>query len=98
MSVSQRDAVYEATVKALQSAGVLFNPGSTNVKDVATSQVRKAVIEHLCQQFREGKISLKDTPANKTKLSDSEKLKGYVSSLVSNHWKRDPQLNGVGGS
>jgi len=95
MSTSQRDAVFEATVNALKEAGVGFKPGSTDVKNVATSDIRKLIVQNLCQQFLDGKISLKDTPTNKEKLSDADKLRDYVSSLVSNHWKRDTKLNGT---
>jgi hypothetical protein len=98
MSTSQRDAVYEATLKALNDRGIAFQPGSTPIKSVATTEVRKAVLENLCDSFRAGSIALKNSPANQAKLGDAEKLKSYVSSLVSNHWARDPQLNGKGSS
>lgn len=97
MSVSQRVAVFEATLNALKSHGVDFVPGTVDVKSLATPKIRKSVIDNLCEQFVEGKVSLKDTPTNRAKLCDEDKLKDYVSSLVSNYWKRDGLLNGSGG-
>ena len=92
--VSQRDAVYQATVEVLQAKGMAFTPGKTDVKQTATADIRTATVEKVVAQVLRGEVSLKDTPANKTKLADTAKLKNYVSSLVSNHWSRDPQLNG----
>lgn len=92
--LSQRDAVYNTTLSVLKTQGIVFQPGITFIKDVATDETRKSVIEALIKSFRAGEIALRDTEGNRAKLANSEKLKAYVSSLVSNHWKRDAQLNG----
>ena len=92
--VSQRDAVYAATVEALSKANITFNPTITVVKEVATDSLRDAVVSKVFTQLKTGEVALKSTEANAKKLADEAKLKSYVSSLVSNHWSRDPKLNG----
>lgn len=92
--LTQRDAVYNITVSVLKAQGINFVPGTTYIKDVAIDETRRTVIESLIKSFRCGEIALRDTEGNRAKLANDEKLKAYVSSLVSNHWKRDGQLNG----
>jgi len=92
--ITQREAVYKATLETLKKSNVNFTPAQDSVLEIANNNVREAVVAKVFTQLKSGEVKLKATDSNAKKLADDTKLKGYVSSLVSNHWKRDPQLNG----
>ncbi len=91
--LTQRQAVFNATIKVLEDSNVSYDQG-TDVKDVLTADHRTAINAIICEGFVNGTIELKDTPANQDKLSNPSKLKSYVSGLMSNWYRKDKALNG----
>lgn len=92
MSVSQREATFNAIVTVISSNNITFNNGQ-DVKNILTSTMKKAVKDILIQQFKSGSIDCTDD-FKKTKLSSDNELSKYCSGLISNWIKKDPRLNG----
>ena len=63
-------------------------------KDVFTKEMRDQVIGIVMTGFQNKTIPLKDTPANREKLSNPAKLKEYAISTLNNWFLKDPRLNG----
>ena len=92
MSVSQREATFNAVVAVISNNNVTFNNGQ-DVKNILTSTMKKAVKNILIQQFKAGAIDCTDD-FKKTKLNSDTELSKYCSGLISNWIKKDPRLNG----
>jgi hypothetical protein len=92
MSVSQREATFNAITIVISNNNVNFNHGQ-NVKSVLTSSMKKAVKDALIQQFKAGKVDCTEE-FRRTKLSSDSELSKYCSGLISNWIKKDPRLNG----
>jgi hypothetical protein len=92
--MKQSDAVTAAVVSVCADAGVEFEVGTTVADDVVTDTMRKSISEILCEGFRAGAIELSDTPSNRDKLASPPKLNQYVSGLISNWFRKGPDLNG----
>jgi hypothetical protein len=65
-----------------------------DVSTVVTKEMRESIQAILCEGFRSGKIEFKSTPSNQEKLASPAKLDAYVSGLISNWFRKDPNLNG----
>lgn len=92
MSVSQREATFNAIVTVISNNNVTFNNGQ-DVKDILTSSMKKAVKDILIQQFKAGRVDSTDD-FKKTKLNSDNELSKYCSGLISNWIKKDQRLNG----
>jgi len=87
--MSQKEAVYSATLAILKEGNVFFMEGETNVKDVINSTIKKQIDAILFVGFKKGEIQLS------TQFNDIELAK-YVSGLSSNWFRKDTRLNGGG--
>jgi activator of HSP90 ATPase len=92
--LSQREAVFKATIEVLKANGVSFTPGSTQVKSVLTDSLREKIISRVVQMFQNNEVELKATESNASKLNDARKLKAYVGGLCTNWFTKDKMLNG----
>ena len=90
---NQREAVYAATHSVLSDAGIDFEDGN-NISDVMTQDLRGKVHAIVCESFRQGEVSFKETSANTEKMENDTKLKSYVSGLISNWFRKDKRFNG----
>lgn len=90
--LSQREAVFLAVMSCFERNNVKFNGGKAG--DLLNPEMRKQVTDSLCADFKAGKISLRETPANKEKLSDEKELRVYTTGLINNWLRRDKRLNG----
>ena len=90
---TQKEAVFNAVTTVLENAGVSYENGS-DVRPLMTKEFRGQVNNILAAGFQAGTIEFKDTPANRTKLSDEKALRSYVSGLQSNWLDKDTRLNG----
>ena len=91
---SQRAAYFKAITSVLKENKVNFEENKTVVKSVLTSEMREQVISIVCAGFKNGSISLKDTPSNREKLADAAKLKTYARGTLTNWLAKDKRLNG----
>ena len=91
--MNQREAVYSATHSVLSDAGVHFEDFG-QISDVMTKELRDKVHAIVCESFRQGEVSFKDTASNREKMSSDSKLNTYVSGLISNWYRKDKRFNG----
>ena len=75
--MTQREAVFTATIQVLKDSGIKFEQGQT-ASDLLTKDHRESINAIICEGFKAGTIDLKDTPSNQEKLNDPAKLKGYT--------------------
>lgn len=90
--LSQKEAVYQATLEVLSQANLKTN--GLPVSKVIPKELRKMVTNKVLELVKQGQVAFKGTASNSMKHKDSSRMSAYVSGLVSNHWKRDPRLNG----
>lgn len=90
---TQREIVYARVCEVVKSEKIIVKSGQA-VQECLTSEQLAKIQSLVVVDFKSGKAKLKDTPANKEKLSDDAKLKTYVIGLCSNWLRRDPLLNG----
>jgi hypothetical protein len=90
--LSQKDAVYQATLEILDQAKIPMD--GRPVSEVMPKELRKLVTDKLFEMVKQGKVAFKATASNSMKMKDTSRMSAYVSGLISNHWKRDPRLNG----
>lgn len=85
--MSQRQAVF---------AAVCSVTGQTSFDSavVLSDEQRGAVMNILVEGFKTKSIELADTESNRTKLADNSEMRKYVSGLISNWLRKDPNLNG----
>lgn len=94
MAMKQREAVYSATTEVLASKGIEFVPGTTDVRDVVTTDVRKEIADRVVNLFKSGQVEFKGTDSNQAKLNDDKLLRNYVTGLITNWFNKDTKLNG----
>ena len=92
--ISQREAVFKATLEVLKANSITFTPGSTSIKSVLTDSIREKIVARVVQMFQAGEVDLKATESNASKLNDARKLKSYVGGLCTNWFTKDKMLNG----
>jgi ABC-type lipoprotein release transport system permease subunit len=91
--VSQREAVFVATIAALSQSGINFVVGESVIHDVMTKEIRSNVVDRVCTMFQAGEVAFKDTDSNSNKLADAKELRKYVNGLVTNWHNKDKALN-----
>lgn len=94
MTMKQREAVYSSTTEVLASKGIEFMPGTTDVRDVVTTEIRKEIADRVVSLFKSGQVEFKGTDSNQAKLNDDKLLRNYVTGLITNWFNKDTQLNG----
>ena len=92
--MKQSDAVIQSTVNVLETKGIAFQLGVTNVHQVVTSDIRKEIIDSVVGLFQTGKVEFKETESNRAKMADAKLLRSYVSGLVTNWFNKSTELNG----
>lgn len=85
--LSQREAVFSAVCQ-------VTGQESFDTAVTLSDDQRSSVISILCEGFKDGSVFLADTESNKEKLSNNSEMRKYVSGLVSNWLRKDPNLNG----
>ena len=91
--MSQREAVYKATLGVLTDAGIKWEDGG-EIASVMTDDLRSKITAIVVEGFKADKIELKDTESNREKLADDSKLNAYTSGLISNWYRKDKRFNG----
>lgn len=94
MAMKQREAVYKVTTEVLAAKGIEFMPTVTDVRDLATSDIRSEIADKITTMFQEGQVEFKSTESNQEKLTDAKKLRSYVTGLITNWFNKDTNLNG----
>ncbi len=94
--VSQRIATENAVFKVLKEHKINYVPGNGKAIEHITSEMRKLMIDGICEEFKAKKVEFRDTEANRAKLADDQTLRTYVSGLLGNWLRRSPRLNGTG--
>lgn len=94
MAIKQREAVYLSTTEVLASKEIQFAPGTTDVRDVVTTEIRKEIADRVVDLFKSGQVEFKGTDSNQAKLNDDKLLRNYVTGLITNWFNKDPLLNG----
>ena len=87
MSISQKQAVYEAVTTILTENKVSFEDGQ-NAAELLTKEMRAEVVALVSQGMMQGEVDIADDKRNE------DYIKGYTPSLVSNHLNKDTRLNG----
>lgn len=85
--ISQKDAVYSAITSVFSENHIAFSEGS-NVQSMITGEIRSQVSQVLFAGFKSGSIEITGTGHS------DDKLKNYVSGLISNWVRKDKRLNG----
>ena len=85
--ISQKCAVYAAVINVLKENNIMFEDGM-DAKVLLSTDMRKSVSNILMTGFTQKTISLES--------DQGDKLKSYVSGLISNHLRKDVRLNGGG--
>jgi vacuolar-type H+-ATPase subunit I/STV1 len=91
--LTQKEAVYTSTLAVLYRNKIAFSD-KDDILSVMTSSMRADITEAVCDLFRRGKVSLKESDSNNSKLNDERELKRYVASLITNWFRKDGRLNG----
>jgi len=87
MRISQKDAVYEVSMRVLEENGVIFEEGVDVLVDVIDRDIRSTIVSILVESFKEDKIVM-------NKRHEGKNLRRYASGLISNWAKKDTRLNG----
>lgn len=90
--MSQKDAVYKATMEILEQANIPYS--GEPIKEIMPKEIRRLVTHKLLQYALNNQIKFSDTDSNKKRLDNKKKLTAYLSSLICNYWNRDKRLNG----
>lgn len=91
MTMNQRESVYQSTMNVLADAEIAFDDGQ-NVEDVVTKELRKSVIAVVTASIISGETEM--STEGRAKYCDEQKMRNYVSGLVSNWFRKDKRLNG----
>ncbi len=91
--MSQRDAVFAATMAVINEHDTIEFEAGEDISEFA-ADIRSDVSVIVCESFVNGKVEFKDTPSNAAKLKSPEKLRSYVSGLISNWYRKDKRFNG----
>lgn len=90
--LSQKEAVYKATTEVLSQANISL--AGRSAADSVPKELRKLIASKIITWINNGEVSFKKTVSNSMTLKNHSKISAYVSGLISNHWRRDPRLNG----
>jgi hypothetical protein len=91
--LTQKAAVYEATMNILAENDI---PADDNqvpaISSLVTKEMRANVIAVVTQGIITGEVDFSQEAS--AKYDTAEKIKGYVTGMVSNHYRKDSRLNG----
>lgn len=89
--MKQSQAVYQATKQVCDEHGIEFADGM-DFKEVFNGDQRGEVIDIVTQMLINGEADFSDKA--RAKYDTPEKVRGYCSGMVSNWYRKMPQLNG----
>lgn len=89
--MKQSQAVYQATQSVCEEHGIEFAEGM-DFKEVFNTDQRAQVIELVTDMLINGQADFSDKA--KAKYDTRDKVRGYVSGMVSNWYRKDQRLNG----
>jgi hypothetical protein len=90
--LSQKSAVIQVTLATLSARGVSYElNGSTPISSVLTDADKSTIRNTLFSMFRKGEIEMKAEAFAKS--SDDAYLKNYVSGLLNNWVRKEPEFN-----
>ena len=92
--ITQREAVFVEVMRAIREEKIIFTDGQA-VKPLLNETHIKRICAALVASFQSKKIALKETEANKQKLTDSKLMGLYCLGLLNNWLRRDARLNGT---
>jgi hypothetical protein len=90
--MKQKDAVFTAINHVLSENQVSFESGS-DVSTFLTKEIRGQVTNILVNQFQSNEVDMDTNFATNT-VTNTPKLRAYVSGLISNWVRKDTRLNG----
>ena len=92
-TMKQNQAVYVATMNCLADAGIPFDDHQEGgVEKVVTKEIRANIIACVTNGLLSGEVEM--SAEGKAKYDTEGKMRGYVSGLVSNWFRKDTRLNG----
>ncbi len=92
--LTQREAVYNEVMRVIREEKIVVAEKQP-VKPLLNETHVKKICGALAAGFQSKKIALKDTEANKQKLTDAKLMELYCLGLVNNWLRRDERLNGT---
>lgn len=90
--MKQSEAVMKATLSVLNEAGKSFEPKQDDIKTIISSEERAQVIEMVTAWIESGDCDF--SAKAHAKYPDTQAKRGYVSGMVSNWYRKSPELNG----
>lgn len=91
--ISQRQAVFTATMNVLADKGISFDEGQTpTAQELVTKDMRKSIMEVVTNGIQNGEVEFSDDA--RAKHTTVEKVRTYVSGLINNWFRKDKRLNG----
>jgi cold shock CspA family protein len=92
--MTQREAVFIEIMRVIREEKIALTEGQA-VKSLLNEAQIKKICAALVASFQAKKVALKDTEANKQKLTDSKLMGLYCLGLLNNWLRRDARLNGT---
>jgi hypothetical protein len=91
--LNQRESVYVSTMNVLADKSINFDDGQTpTAAELVTKDMRQSIVACVTQSIISGETEFS---AEATAKHDTEaKVRGYVSGLVNNWFRKDTRLNG----
>lgn len=91
--MKQKDAVYTTTMNVLAENNVPFDDGQEGgVEKVVSKEIRASIIGAVTSAILAGEVVM--SADGLAKYDTEDKMRGYVSGLVSNWFRKDSRLNG----
>ncbi len=91
--LNQRESVYVATMNVLADAGINFDDGqSVTAQELVTKDMRKSIMSIVTQSIIAGETDMSSEA--RAKHDTEDKVRGYVSGLINNWFRKDKRLNG----
>jgi hypothetical protein len=90
---TQREIVYVRALEVVKEKKIVIKNYPSVLKALGDEDL-ETLHQKVFADFKSGEASLKDTPSNKEKLANEDKLMKYVIGLCSNWLNRDTRLNG----
>ncbi len=89
--MKQSTAVHQATHSVLDEHGLSFEDGG-QITDVITKELRSQVIDVVTAGIEAGEVDFSDEAT--AKYNTTKLVRGYVSGMVSNWYRKDKRFNG----
>jgi len=91
--LNQRESVYVATMNVLAENNINFDDGQEMAAgELVTKDMRKSIMSIVTQSIIAGETEFSSEA--RAKYDTEEKVRGYVSGLINNWFRKDKRLNG----